>query len=114
MLIKGESKMVKVIDIDNWGTLYDGSTIIVEIQACISFEEGLHENEGYVIIEAHSNTKNIPVKLLRTFYPSYYYNQKQKVEFIEKRYEHFKKYIYDRIPSEVTKEWFYERGFICY
>lgn len=114
MLIKGESKMIKVTDIENWNALYDDNTIIVEIKACISFEEGEHENRGYVCISAYDNNENISIRLFRPFNPPLLYNQEYKGEFIKKRYEHFKKYIYDHIPSETTKEWFYEHGFTYY
>lgn len=90
------SKTVKVSDPENW---YRQNTVNVSLYVTSPFE-----NKTMV---------RIFVFTIDDFAVSLDYEAESKYEDqIKFIYNHFKKWIYDKIPDEVSLAWFYEHGFL--
>lgn len=99
---KEESRMIEVTD--NWWPCFPGNKIELRIYL-------YWENES----------ENVPskgaVRMIATGADDTYVEMEYEEEGVyslhslEFRYSHWKKYIFDKVPDGVNKQWFYEHGF---
>ena len=89
---KREERMVKVTD--DWYPCYDGG--LVKLSILQNFFK-----EYYCIISVWGADDYGLEMQYSSAYP----------ECVDAMYERWKKYIFDRVPDNVDKEWFFEHGF---
>lgn len=87
-----EQRLVRVTD--DWYPCYDGGYV------CLSISQ-YYFKEHYVKISAcGADDTCVEMEF------SYHFK-----EAVDSMYDHWKRYIFDRVPDGITREWFYEHGF---
>ena len=88
-----ETRMVKVKD--DWYPCFEGGYVRLKIGQYFF-------KDHYCIISAWGED-DTGVEMM------YSHHAKEAVDAV---YDRWKKYIFDRVPDGVTREWFYEHGFL--
>ena len=89
---KREDRMVKVID--DWHPCHDGGCVKLSIIQ-------LFYKDYYCKVCAWGADDTGVEMEYHSPFP----------EYVDAMYERWKKYIFDRVPDGITREWFYEHGF---
>ena len=91
-----EVKFVQVTD--DWGPCFYGNTVQVKLRKVCPMDGG----PTYVVLSAWG-ADDVGVEM------SY---ASEMTELVDARYDHWEKYIFNRIVDGVSKEWFFEHGFV--
>lgn len=89
---RSETHMVKVTD--DWHPCFEGGYVRLKISQQFF-------REYYCVISAWGADDTGVEMQFSSAYP----------EYVDAIYDRWKKYIFDRVPDGVTREWFYEHGF---
>ena len=108
-MFKEEKRMVKVTD--DWYPCFNENEIELkmfiyynELNGCDEFGEPYEDYTGMVKVIA-SGGDDFAMELAYTL-PSKFYDNLIMV------YETWKKHVYDKVPNNIDKQWFYEHGFL--